>query len=106
MGSGTDLRSWVQRGSRTFVDRHDNTNTMTTAGIGRRRDPEPDYPLHDDPRQIDIVDAVATYDRAAGELRVKVSELVGKLAAANWPTPDEAHAAWMKRRGLVVCPAA
>jgi hypothetical protein len=39
------------------------------------------------------VDAVAAYDRAAGDLRVRVSELVKQLAAANWPTPEEAHAA-------------
>ena len=42
---------------------------MRTSGINadRRRDPEPepDYPLCEDPRQLDIVDAAAAYDRAA-----------------------------------------
>jgi hypothetical protein len=72
---------------------------MNTVSIGRRPEPEPDYPLREDPRQVDIVDAVAAYDRAAADLRVRVSDLIKQLAAANWPTPEEAHAAWMKGRG-------
>ena len=97
-----------QPATRTYTDKHGNTSTMRTSGINadRRRDPEPDYPLREDPRQVDIEDAVAAYDRADGDLRVRVSDLVEQLAAANWPTPEEAHAAWMKGRGLVVCPAA
>ena len=52
---------------------------MRTASINADRhrpepEPEPDYPLREDPRQVDIVDAVAAYDRAAGDLRVRVSE--------------------------------
>ena len=84
------------------VERNGTVYEQATGGINadrRRPEPEPDYPLREDPRQIDIVDAVETYDRAAGELRVKVSDLVKQLAAANWPTPAEAHAAWMKDRG-------
>lgn len=87
-----------QQATRTYIDKHGNTSPMDTAGIGRI-DPEPDYPLREDLRQIDIVDAVEAYDRAAGDLRVRVSDLVKQLAAANWPTPEEAHAAWMKGRG-------
>jgi hypothetical protein len=69
--------------TRTYTDRHGNTSTMNTAGIGRRPDPAPDYPLREDPRQVDIVDAVAAYDRAVGDLRVRVRELVQQLAAGE-----------------------
>ena len=84
------------------VARSGTVDEQATSGINadrRQPDPEPDYPLREDPRQVDIVDAVAAYDRAAGDLRVRVSELVKQLAAANWPIPEEAHAAWMKGRG-------
>jgi hypothetical protein len=42
--------------SRTYTDRHGNTTTMRTGGLGRRLapEPEPDYPLREDPRQLDI----------------------------------------------------
>jgi Helix-turn-helix domain len=33
-----------------------------------------------DPRQVDIVDTIVACDRAAGDLRVRVSELVKQLA--------------------------
>jgi hypothetical protein len=51
--------SLQQSGSvpRTYTDRHGNTTTMRTSGIGRRPEPEPDYPLDADPRQLDIEDA-------------------------------------------------
>jgi hypothetical protein len=57
----------------TYVDKHGNTSTMRTAGINsdRRRDPEPlpDYPIDDDPRQLDIVNAVAEPEPTPAEIR-------------------------------------
>ena len=84
------------------VERNGTVYGQAVGGINadrRRPEPELDYPLREDPRQVDIVDAVDAYDRAAGDLRVRVRELVKQLAAADWPTPEEAHAAWMKGRG-------
>ena len=70
----------------TYVDKHGNTSTMRTASINAdRRRPEPDYPLREDPRQVDIVDAVAAYDRAAGDLRVRVSEEPAPETQAGLP---------------------
>lgn len=44
------------------------------------------------------MDAVEAYDRTAGETRAKVSGVVFLMNERQWPTPEDAHAAWMKGR--------
>jgi hypothetical protein len=89
---------------RTYTDRHGNTSTMRTAGIGRRPDPEPppDYPLDADPRQLDIEDAAQAdaeevwqemhrddppaapeyvYDTDAARFRGQLTELIETLTS-------------------------
>jgi hypothetical protein len=103
--------------TRTYVDKHGNTTTMRTNGIGRRPAPEPtpDYPLHDDPRQLDIEDAAQAdaeevwqemhreeaaapqFDTRAADLRLRISELIRQFMYL--PPPNVAAEAWMEGRG-------
>jgi hypothetical protein len=102
--------------TRTYIDRHGNTSTMRTAGIGRR--PEPDlpseppegFPLREDPRQVDIEDMLRArgdlpaepafvYDAAAARFRGQLCELIETLTGPRWPSVGEAMDAWMKGRG-------
>jgi hypothetical protein len=51
---------------RIYRDKHGNTSTMNTAGIGRGREVDPDreYTIRDDPRQIDIEETLGGPKRA------------------------------------------
>jgi hypothetical protein len=90
--------------TRTYVDKHGNTSTMNTAGIGRRREPDPDaeYTIPDDPRQTDIEDVAPrfVYDADAAKFCGQLCSVIETLNAMNWPDPSNAGVAWMKERGV------
>lgn len=84
------------------VERNGTVYEQYTAGIGRRREPEPDadYTFRDDPRQIDIEEAIPrfAYDAEAMQFCSEVCALIDKLNEADWPDPTSAMDAWMKDR--------
>jgi hypothetical protein len=111
------------------VERNGTVYEQAVGGINadRRPEPPPDYPIHDDPRQLDIEDAAQAdaeevwqeihrddppaapeyvYDAEAARFRGHLCELVEALTSPRWRSVDAAIDAWMKGRGLVVCPAA
>jgi hypothetical protein len=63
-----------------------HNSTVARTGAAKRKSFVVQRPIEADPvdpRQVDIVDAVAAYDRAAGDLRVRVRELLQQLAAGE-----------------------
>jgi hypothetical protein len=93
----------VTNPTRTYTDKHGNTSTMNTAGIGRPRvnpDLDREYTFRDDPRQLHIptVSPSHVYDKRAMHICSDLVALFEKLNSADWPDPDNAMDAWMTDR--------
>ncbi|HEX8325116.1 MAG TPA: hypothetical protein VF595_14525 [Tepidisphaeraceae bacterium] len=105
--------------TRTFVDKQGNTNTMRTSGIGRRPEPEPDYSLREDPRQLDIEQVAYddaeeawlemhrenppagpefVYHADAARFRGQLCEMIDTLTSPRWRWVSHAIGAWMQGR--------
>lgn len=104
--SANALQIGTERPVTRKVKRNGTVYEQYTAGIGRRREPEPapeaDYTYRDDPRQIDIEEVIPrfAYDAEAMQFCSEVCALIDKLNEADWPDPTSAMDAWMKDRSV------